>query len=320
MKLLTKLFCLVPLCYLSGCAYVQAPPENVEQDTSILEQKLNQEKINEVITPTLKRKIAIARMTNSSSFGRSLLSREKNNGIDDQLTDLLANALTQSKHFIVLERPDLGSLIIENAFTGSTINKVGADLLIVGSLSEFGRKTDGRSGFLTTTKRQVANAKVDIRLIDVETARVVFATTGQGEALTETGSIFGLGSNVSLYDGTLNDKAISIAISEAVSNLISDLDDKPWRSYLIAEDPALVMSGGKQQGIKIKDVFAVKTKGKQVKSQQTGFLITLPGKEIARIKVVSQFGDDETNEGSVCELVEGSLGNYSIDDVVIEEI
>lgn len=317
---LTKLLAFTIAFCIGGCAYVQAPPKNIEQDISIQEQKLNQEKINASYTPMLKRKIAIARMTNSSSFGRSLLSREKNNGIDDQLTDLLSNALTQSKHFIVLERPDLGYLVAENSFIGTTINKVGADLLVVGSLSEFGRKTDGRSGFLTTTKRQVANAKVDIRLIDVETGRIVFATTGQGEALTETGSIFGLGNNISLYDGTLNDKAISIAISEAVSNLISELEDKPWRSYFIEKDEALVMSGGKQQGIKVGDVFAVKTKGKQVKSQQTGFLITLPGKEIARIKVVSQFGYDETDEGSVCEIIQGSLDNYSIDNVVIEEI
>ena len=43
---------------------------------------------------------------------------------------------------------------------------VGVDALIIGSLTEFGRKTLGESGFLSDSKRQVAFAKVDLRVVD----------------------------------------------------------------------------------------------------------------------------------------------------------
>ena len=79
------------------------------------------------------------------------------------------------------------------------------------------------------------------------------------------------------------------------------------------------ISGGKHQGLKPGTKLSVKRQGKQVKSSQTGFTITLPGKEVARIKVDSNFGDSETTEGSVAHIVSGSIKDISISDLEVVE-
>ena len=38
--------------------------------------------------------------------------------------------------------------------------------MVIGSLTEFGRKEVGATGFASQTRRQVAFAKVDIRVVD----------------------------------------------------------------------------------------------------------------------------------------------------------
>jgi hypothetical protein len=48
-------------------------------------------------------------------------------------------------------------------------------------------------------------------------------------------------------------------------------------------------------------------RGAKIKSQQTGFEITLPGSRVAGLKVSALFGDSDANEGAVCEVVDGAL-------------
>ena len=61
------------------------------------------------------------------------------------------------------------------------------------------------------------------------------------------------------------------------------------------------------------------TMGKEVKSRQTGFSIRLPGEAIARIKVLTSFGDNENNEGSVVKVISGSVDGYDIDQLEVTE-
>jgi hypothetical protein len=63
----------------------------------------------------------------------------------------------------------------------------------------------------------------------------------------------------------------------------------------------------------------VQTIGKKVKSPQTGFDITLPGKEVAQLRVDSLFGDTEVSEGASTTLVGGSLQGFSFDQLTVRE-
>jgi hypothetical protein len=66
-------------------------------------------------------------------------------------------------------------------------------------------------------------------------------------------------------------------------------------------------------------VFSVQTIGEKVKSPQTGFEITLPGKEVAQIRVDALFGDTEMSEGAATSVVSGSLQGLKIDQLIVRE-
>ena len=304
---------------LGGCA-VSSKIDEKEQSASLKSQQEAQQMVQQTLAaPTLKRKIALGRISNETSYGRSLLRTQEGDPLGKQVADIFAKALRESNQFTVLERTDIASLEKEAALTGNAFKAVGADVLVIGSLTEFGRKTEGRTGFWSIAKKQVAHAKMDVRLVDTRNGVVIASFSGTGEASNEQNAVLGYGSHAT-YDGTLNDKAISAAVSEVISQMVSKLADRPWKTSFLSIEPGTVaISGGATQGIKPGMEFVVKTQGKVVKSKQTGFDVQLPGQAIARIKVLSNFGDTPENEGSLVQVIQGSLAGQTIDSLSVEE-
>jgi len=224
---------------------------------------------------------------------------------------MLASRLVMSGQFIVLERPDLTKVQKEQAIAGQA-GLVGADTLVMGSVTEFGRSVGGKVGFLSSTKTQLAKAKVDVRLVDVKTSQAYFSATGAGEASTEVGEVAGFGGR-SDYDATLNDRAIAAAISDVIDRLVAKLADRPWRTDILDVQGAQVfVTGGKAQGLRPGDALLVMEAGQKVKSAQTGFEVDLPPRQVAALRILSTFGDGETNEGSVCEVTSGAVDKAAI--------
>jgi len=307
------------ILFSAGCAIQTAPIQQKEGIASVNAQKAAQKEVlaQTPSVPTLKRKIALGRITNETSYGRSLLRDRFDDPLGKQVTDLMSKSLTESGAYLVFERPDLNRVLAETQISGAKLNLIGVDALIVGSLTEFGRKTIGETGFASSSKRQVAFAKIDMRLVDTNTGHVFFSASGAGEASTETASTFGFGSQAA-YDGTLNDAAIRQAVSEAVNKLTSELSGRPWETYILKVDgPLIYISGGKSQGLKPQMNFSIQTRGERIKSPQTGAEITLPGRSVAKIRVDSLFGEGELNEGAVASIVSGSLDNFRPEQLVI---
>ena len=304
---------------MAGCA-VQAPSVvQKEAPLAIAVQKDAQKLVaaQPAPVPTLKRKIALGRITNETSYGQSLLRDQQGDPLGKQVTDLMSKALTESGAYLVFERPDIGKLQAESQLVNSKLSLIGVDTLVIGSLTEFGRKTVGESGFVSATKKQVAFAKVDVRMVDATTGLVYFATSGAGEASNETASTFGFGSRAS-YDGTLNDNAIRQAVSEAVNRLSNEISARPWQTYILkAEGNRLFLGGGKAQGVKPGMQFSINTQGEQIKSPQTGSMITLPGQVVAQVRVDALFGDNELNEGAVASVVSGSVAGYKPEQLLV---
>lgn len=266
----------------------------------------------------LKRKVAIARFTNETKHGNSFLLDEQHDRIGKQAMDILSARLTESGKFLMLERSDLNKINDEKTLTSVTSEMIGADYLIVGSVSEFGRNASSEVGVFSRNKKQTARAKVNVRLLDVRTSHIVFSEEGEGIAESEANTVFGVGERAG-YNASLDDQALSAAISKLTSNLVENLLESPWRSYVLAEQDGLyLISGGKEQGINTGDSFAVVTKGKQVKNPQTGISIELPGKEIAQITVVSSIGTG-INEVSLCEVSSGSLAGQTLANLYVQE-
>ncbi len=211
----------------------------------------------------------------------------------------------------MLERADLSKIEKELKIGGSG-KKLdnAADFLILGSISEFGRKETSDVGVFSRVKKQETFAKVHIRIVDVSTGLIIYSEEGKGVASSEAGTVMGVGAKAG-YDGQLNDKAISAAISDLTSNIIENMLDKPWRGYILGyEDGSFITSGGKSQNIKIGDIFDIYKKGKQVKNPQTNSMITLPGKKVGMIKIITTMGNSVDEEVSLAKLIEGNLQSY----------
>jgi curli biogenesis system outer membrane secretion channel CsgG len=303
---------------LAACVTPQQRPVMVESPVPQPTQAAAQQAALAPQAPRYKRKVAVGRFTNETTYGRSLLNDADLDRIGKQASDMLASRLVMSGQFIVLERPDLSKIQREQGIAGAA-NLVGADTLVMGSVTEFGRSTTGKVGFLSSTKTQLAKAKVDIRLVDVRTGHAYFSSTGAGEASTEVGEVAGWGGRAD-YDATLNDRAIAAAISDVIDRIVAKLGDRPWRTDILDVQGAQVfITGGRGQGLKAGDDLAVMEAGQTVKSAQSGFEVALPPRQIASLKVVSTFGDGEVNEGSVCQVISGAVEKTAVPKLFVTE-
>lgn len=282
---------------------------------------VEQEQYQETESRGLKRKVAVGRFSNETQYAKGLFYDKENDPMGKQALDILSSKLAASGKFILIERSDVRAVEEECKLNGSSANTLGADYLIIGSVTEFGRKTVGKEGVFTAEKSQVVQASVSIRLVDTSNGLIIYSDEASGEASTTSKSgVFT--SNVAGFDATLSDKAISMAIGQLVDNIIEKCTDKPWRTFFIAaEDGNLILAGGNSQGINVGDDFIVKTKGKQVKNPLSGVMMELPGKVVGKIKILQTGGDTPETEFSFAEVVESNMDIPSnISALVIEEI
>lgn len=263
---------------------------------------------------TLKRKVAIGRFSNETQYAKGLFYDKENDPMRKQAMDILSTKLASSGKFILLERDDLNVLVAEG---GASMNKIGADYIILGSITEFGRKVEGEQRVFSSTKTQTVEAGVSIRLVDVSTGLIIYSDEAKGYAETSAKQTLGLGGTAG-FDATLSDKAISAALSQLVENIINKCMDKPWRSYLLSVDKeSFIIGGGKSQGLQVNDVFAVYKRGREVVNPQTGIKIELPGEKVGKVTILSFYGDTFETEISFCsyegkELDASNLSNYYV--------
>lgn len=265
---------------------------------------------------TIKRKVAIGRFSNETQYAKGMFYDKENDPMRKQALDILSSKLASSGKFILLERDDLDILVNE---AGADMNKIGADYIILGSITEFGRKTEGEQKVFSSTKTQTVEAGVSIRLVEAATGLIIYSDEAKGFAETSSKQTMGIGGSAG-YDATLSDKAISSALSQLVENIINKCMDKPWRSYVLSVDEGTyVISGGASQGLAAGDKFTLYKKGKTVRNPQTGLDVELPGTKIGEVTVISSFGDTPETELSFCSY-EGeainvdNLGGYYIMD------
>ncbi|MDR3297344.1 MAG: CsgG/HfaB family protein [Prevotellaceae bacterium] len=269
----------------------------------------------------LKRKVAIARFSNETQYAKGVFYDKANDPVGKQALDILSTKLASTNKFILLERQDMDKIMDELQIAGNEgYQKVGADYLIVGSVTEFGRKNVGDVNAFSRSKTQTVQAGVSIRLVDVSTGQIIYSEEAKGEAETTNKTVMGYGERTD-YDATLSDKAISVAISKLVENIINNCMDRPWKSYFLSYDnDGIIISGGKSQGLKVGDAFEVTEKGKRVKNPQTGMMIELPGKVVAKIKVDFTGGDAPQSEFSMVSFSEGSIDKQNLSNYYIKEI
>ena len=263
--------------------------------------------------PELKRKIAIGRFSNATLYGKALLSDGERDPLAGQAADMLSARLVESGKFLLFERS-------EDAADGTSPRlNIGVDALVVGSVTEFGRKVEGKSGFLNSKTKQVASATVEVRLVEPMTGRAFFSTKGSGTASVEAGEVAGFGSSAG-YDSTLNDRAISAAVSDLITNVMNKLQERRWfTDVLQVRNGQVFISGGPAQGLKVGDNLKVETRGEIMVSGQTGLPITLPGQTVASIELISFFGDDPAAQGAIAKVVSGQVTADEAKNLIVVE-
>lgn len=270
----------------------------------------------------IKRKVAIGRFSNETQYAKGIFYDKANDPMGKQALDILSSKLAASGKFLLLERSDLATLLEEAKKSDNGLATIGADYMIIGSITEFGRKDVGKSGVFTSVKTQMVEAAVAIRLVDVSTGLIIYSDEAKGSAELTSKTTMGVGGKAG-FDATLSDEAISEAINQLVENIINKCTDKPWRTFFLSyDDEAQLIAGGASQGIKEGDTFVVKTKGKKVKNPQTGVLIELPGKQVGKVTVSATGGDTPETEFSFVSFTPdgGTINAAKLTDYYIEEI
>ncbi|MDU7680520.1 MAG: CsgG/HfaB family protein, partial [Klebsiella grimontii] len=125
---------------------------------------------------------------------------------------------------------NMAELQNEASIKGTSQTLKGADYVVTGDVTEFGRKEVGDHqlfGILGRGKSQIAYAKVNLNIVNVQTSEVVFSSQGAGEFELSNREVIGFGGTAS-YDSTLNGKVLDLAIREAVNNLVAGIESGAW--------------------------------------------------------------------------------------------
>ncbi len=174
--------------------------------------------------------ISVSKFDNRSSYMSGIFS----DGVDrlgNQSKTILVTDLQQTGRFNVLDRTNMAEIKEEAGIKGQAQTLKGANYVITGDVTEFGRKEVGDNqlwGILGRGKQQIAYAKVSLNVVNVQTSEVVYSSQGAGEYSLSNREIIGFGGTAS-YDSTLNGKVLDLAIREAVNNLVNGIESGAWR-------------------------------------------------------------------------------------------
>ena len=207
------------VCLIAGCATEQS-------------RTLEVAKVASAGTPYsgTRNLISVGKFDNRSNYMRGIFT----DGVDrlgSQAKTILITHLQQTGRFNVLDRDNLSEIKQEAGFAKSAQNIKGAAYVITGDVTEFGRKETGDKqlfGLLGRGKSQVAYAKVNLNVVNVQSSEVVFSAQGAGEYSLDSREVIGFG-GTSSYDSTLNGKVLDLAMREAVNNLVNGIQSGAWQ-------------------------------------------------------------------------------------------
>ena len=216
---LKRLLVMIPIMFLVSCA--------TETSTTVAPKQ-----VTSAATPYSgpKNPISVGKFDNRSTFLRGLFS----DGVDrlgSQAKTILVTHLQQSNRFVVLDRENMTEIQQEAKLRNKDQKLQGAQFVLTGDVTEFGRKETGDQqlfGILGRGKTQVAYSKVSINVVNVLTSEVIFSVQGASEYALSNREIIGFGGTAS-YDSTLNGKVLDLAIREAVNRLVEGIERGAWK-------------------------------------------------------------------------------------------
>ena len=178
----------------------------------------------------VKSTLVVGQFDNHSPYMHGLFS----DGVDrlgSQAKSILVTHLQQTGRFTVVDRENMQEITNEAAISGQQLKLKGANYVITGEVTDFGRKEVGDVqlfGILGSGKKQIAYSKVNLNVVDVGSSEVVYSVQGAGEYALSDREVLGFG-GASGYDSTLNGKVLDLAMREAVNRLVEGVEQGKWK-------------------------------------------------------------------------------------------
>ena len=273
----------------------------------------------------LKKRVAVVDFEDMAGYGHN---------IGNGLSDMLVTALVESKKFIVIERDELNQVMQEQglgmsgAVTPQSAAKVGqllgVELIITGSVTEFGTKEDkvggalsNLSGFNLGVSTETARSVVDIRLVNTTTGEILAANKAEGEESSKSLDNVGVSGinfrNSSTWDKTILGKAARQSVEKCVEVITKNMADIPWQGKIIKAntDGTLFMKPGSVAGVTQGMTFWVYRPGEALIDPDTGLSLGSEEMKIGKIEVVSDVAG-----GKACKAIVKSGSNFDTGDLV----
>jgi curli biogenesis system outer membrane secretion channel CsgG len=246
--------------------------------------------------------------------------------------DILTTELVKVGKFDMFERERLNTVMKEQDFgatdrvdpaSAARIGKIiGVKYIITGAITEYGQSKNGGGGGGVNIGKTGYHAAVDIRMIDAETGRIVFADTATHSKSSVKVKIFGIGGgesfNEKLATETMREAIKKVAAKinfsdsnqKSTGNSSTEKDNSAGKAVVADVDGDIItLNSGEKVGFKKGQTVTISRKGKVIKDPTTGKVLKIKYKAIGKIKLTEV--ESAYSEGTI---IEGS--GFKIGDIV----
>lgn len=255
-----------------------------------------QEGVEEVPVPALKRRIAVFSFEDKTDYGKY--------NVGEGMADMLTTDLVKSDKYIVMERQQISHVMQEQQLgltgavtqqTAAQIGKLlGVELAVFGAVTEFGQKkqdTGGKiKGFGLGVSKASARVAIDVRIVDTETGQILAADNVVGEedksGLKIDTKEFDF-DNRAQFDKTLVGKATRKAIEQIIAKIDAQMGSTPWSGKIIkVSGPTIYINGGADIGLLVGNVLEVYQPGEDLIDPDTGLNLGSEETKIGEVQII----------------------------------
>ncbi len=258
--------------------------------------------------PGPKRTVAVAQFDAVGSFTRAHGGWDVGGGLSAMLT----TALTESDRFIVLERGNLSTVMSEQQLAANGLtneesgaqpgNLFGAQLLVMGSVTEFGQNNSGGGfsigfagsdlGGAISPQFSKGHVAIDVRFVDSTTGQVVRSLTVrkkiESSGLAGSINFKGISFGGNKFQSTPLGEACREAINEIAQKVALEAAAMQWTGRVIDADLGEVyLNAGNDSNVQVGDSFKVYRVTKVLTDPTTGEVLGQRKRQIGTVEVTS---------------------------------
>jgi len=229
--------------------------------------------------------------------------------------DELVTNLVNSGQFTVIERAQLDSILAEQrlgasgavtAATAANVGKIlGVQLILTGSITQFSieRRSAGFRGIGGSISN--AESKLDVRLINTETAEIIAVAEGQGNVRMGGGYFRGASAERDFDEGAAAEalrpavQQIVAKVVEQGSKLAAVQPAAPQGQIVGVRDGQFFINRGQNAGVKVGQRFTVRRVIDEIKDADGKILDQVIG-DVGTIEVVQVL-----SQSAICKIVTG---------------